>query len=254
MRKIAVFVALILAFGVACSNNQPQQSGTTPAGQQAAPGETAAPGATAAPPAAGAAAPAATQPPAAPPAQPAAPPKPAPPPEPKFKEVTVPAGTSLTVKLGTVVASDKSKVEDPVSGTLAAPVVVSGTTVIPAGAAISGSVLEANRSGRVKGKANVALSFDRVDIRGERQNIRTERISVEAESSTKKDVRRGAVGAGAGAIVGGIAGGGSGAAIGAGIGGAATVLATRGNEVELAAGTSVTAKLSEAIKVQVPND
>ena len=262
MSKLAVLVVLVSALSVACSNTQqPQQSG--PAAQQASPGETAgAPGAAAtAPPAAGAtaaAAPAAAQPPAAPPATapaaPAEPPKPAEPPAPKFQEVTVPAGTSIIVKLETRISSDQNKAEDTVRGTLAKPVVVSGTTVIPAGAAISGSVLEANRSGRVKGRANLALSFDRVDIRGERHDIRTERISMEAGASTKQDVKKGAVGAGVGAIVGGIAGGGSGAAIGAGVGGAGTVLATRGQEVELAPGTSITAKLSQGLKVQVPVD
>ncbi len=252
MSKLAVLVALVSALGVACSNTQqPQQSGTTPAAQAPAAESGQATPAGNAPGAAATAAPAAAQPSAAP-AKPAEPPKPAAPPAPKFKEVTIPAGTSIIVKLDTAVASDKSKVEDPVNGTLANPVVVSGTTVIPAGAAISGSVLEANRSGRVKGKANVALSFNRVDIRGERNDIRTERITVEAAASTKSDVKKGAVGAGVGAIVGGIAGGGSGAAIGAGVGGATTVLATRGQEVELAAGASVTAKLSDALKVQVP--
>jgi len=266
MRKLAVLVALVAALDVACSNTeQPQQSGTTPAqppaaeGRQATPGETAAaPGApaTTAPAASATAAPAAgaTAAPAAAPAAPTEPPKPAAPPPPQFREVTVPAGTSITLKLETRISSANSKAEDPVSGTLTKPVVVSGTTVIPAGASISGSVLEANRSGRVKGRANIALSFDRVDIRGERHDIRTERISMEAGSSTKQDVKKGAVGAGVGAIVGGIAGGGSGAAIGAGVGGAGTVLATRGQEVELAPGTSVTARLSQALMVQVPVD
>ena len=55
-----------------------------------------------------------------------------------------------------------------------------------------------------------------------------------------------------GAIVGGIAGGGSGAAIGATVGGAGTVLATKGHEVALPAGTRVTTRLLEAIKVEVP--
>jgi hypothetical protein len=65
-------------------------------------------------------------------------------------------------------------------------------------------------------------------------------------------VKRIAVGAGAGAIVGGIAGGGSGAAIGAGVGGAATVLATKGNEVQLATGTALTTRLMQPLRVQVP--
>ena len=52
--------------------------------------------------------------------------------------------------------------------------------------------------------------------------------------------------------MGGIAGGDAGAAIGAGVGGAATVLATKGNEVQLAAGTTLTTRLLDPVKVQVP--
>ena len=70
----------------------------------------------------------------------------------------------------------------------------------------------------------------------------------------KQDAKKGAVGAAAGAIIGGIAGGGSGAAIGAGVGGAGTVLATKGQEVRLEAGTTVSTTLSESVKVLVPLD
>ena len=62
-------------------------------------------------------------------------------------------------------------------------------------------------------------------------------------------------GAGIGAVIGGIVGGASGAAKGAAIGGAAgtgAVLATRGKEVELAAGTDLNTTLASPFDVRVP--
>ena len=73
-----------------------------------------------------------------------------------------------------------------------------------------------------------------------------------AITSTGSDAKKGAIGAGAGAIVGGIAGGGSGAAIGGAIGGAGAILATKGKEVEVPAGTMLTTKLVEPVKLLVP--
>jgi hypothetical protein len=177
---------------------------------------------------------------------------PAPAPAPKFREVTIPAETPISVTLVTPISSKTSKVEDQVRGTLAEAIIVDGTTVVPAGSEVVGAVIEAKESGRVKGRASVAVRFDRLAVRDESHRIRTAAIAREAASSTKSDVKKGAIGAGAGAIVGGIAGGGTGAAVGAGVGGAATVMATKGNEVELAVGTALRTRLLDEVKVQVP--
>jgi hypothetical protein len=178
----------------------------------------------------------------------------APPPErprPTFREVTVPAGTTLTIRLATPVASDTSKVEDRITGTLAKAITAEGTTAVPAGSELTGTVVAANESGRVKGRASLTLAFDRINVEGERQSIQTARIVREAAADKKSDIKKGGIGAGVGAIVGGIAGGGKGAAIGAGVGGAGTVLATKGNEVRLGPGATVTTTLEEPITVRV---
>ena len=73
----------------------------------------------------------------------------------------------------------------------------------------------------------------------------------EAAADTKSDVKKGGLGAGAGAIVGGVVGGGKGAAIGAVAGGAGTVLATKGNEVEIPSGTVVSVLLQDPITLRV---
>jgi hypothetical protein len=188
---------------------------------------------------------------------PAPAPAPAPPPEPpapKFREVTIPTGTALSVTLATPLASDTSMPEDRVKGALAQSIVISGTTVVPKGADLSGSVVEANGSKRVKGKASIVFQFDHLMVRGENHRIAASRVKQEAAANTKQDAKKGAVGGGLGAVVGGIAGGGKGAAIGAVAGSAGTVLATKGNEVELEAGTVVSTTLQEPLKVLVPVD
>ena len=196
-------------------------------------------------------APATAAPPGAPQSQ-AAPPAPASPPAPTYRDVTVPANTTLSVKLETPVASDTSEVEDKVRGTLARPIVIGGETIVPAGADLAGTVTESSRSGRVKGRALVAFVFDRLTVGGESHRIEATRVAREAEAGTKDDVKKGALGAGAGAIVGGIAGGGKGAAIGAAVGGTGTVLVTRGKEVRLPAGSTVSTSLRSPLTVRVP--
>jgi hypothetical protein len=241
----------------ACSGSSPSQSSTS-AGNKAAPAPTAdsapQPAQPAAAPEAKGAAPASPASPAAQTGQPGSPatPEPAVIPAPTFQEITIPADTSLTITLVTPIASDTSKVEDQVRGTLAKPLVLSGKTVVPTGAEVVGSILEAERSGRVKGRASIAFQFERLVVRGESHAIRTVRIAREAAADRKGDVKKGGIGAGVGAVIGGIAGGGKGAAIGGVIGGTGAVVATRGKEVRLPAGSTVTTRLRGPLTMQVP--
>jgi hypothetical protein len=157
--------------------------------------------------------------------------------------------------LTTSVASDTSKVEDVVRAALAKPVVIDGTEGLPKGAELVGSVTEAERSGRVKGRASVAFRFQRLTAWDETHDIQTARIAREAASTKKEDATKVGIGAGAGALIGAIAGGGKGAAIGSAVGagaGTGAVMATRGDEVSLPAGTTVTATLQEPLTVRVP--
>ena len=245
MIKSIVALTLSSICAMACSQPQPAQSATpgqvaSPAPAQAQP-EASKPTGAAAPQSTAAAA-------AAAPAQSPSNPEPAPP---AFREVTVPAGTSLSVTLLSTVASNKSKVEDPIKGSIAKAVTISGVTALPAGTQILGSVTEAEESGRVKGKASVAFRFDRLVVDGETVRVQTATVEREAAADTKSDVKKGGLGAGAGAIVGGVVGGGKGAAIGAVAGGAGAVLATKGNEVEIPSGTVVSVLVQDPITVRV---
>jgi hypothetical protein len=171
-----------------------------------------------------------------------------------FKEVTIPSGTTLRLSLQSAVASDTSRVEQPVRATLRSPVSVNGQVVVPAGSEVGGVVTEAEESGRVKGRARVAMRFNSLHAAGESYDIRTSGYAQEAAATKKQDAEKIAIGAGAGAALGAILGGGSGAAKGAAIGGAGgtgVVLATKGKEVRLGPGAAITTRLTAPLTVRV---
>lgn len=173
---------------------------------------------------------------------------------PQYREVTLPAGTTLRLRLQSAVASDSSRVEDAVRAELREAVVVDGATVLPAGTALTGVVTDVERSGRVKGRARIAYRFNAISYDGERYDVTTAPVAHEAEATKGEDATKIAVGAGAGAAIGALLGGGDGAAKGAAIGGAAgtgTVLATRGEEVRLGPGASVTTRLTAPLTVRL---
>jgi hypothetical protein len=173
---------------------------------------------------------------------------------PRFREVTLPAGTTLRLQLQSAVASDSSRVEDTVRAELRDAVSVDGASVLPAGTELVGNVTAVERSGRVKGRARIAYRFNELSYGGERYDIATAPLSHQAEATKGEDATKIAIGAGAGAAIGALLGGGDGAAKGAAIGGAAgtgTVLATRGEEVRLGPGAAVTTRLTAPVTVRV---
>ncbi len=173
---------------------------------------------------------------------------------PQYREVTLPEGTTLRLELTSAVASDTSSVEDAVRAELRQPVSVGSTEVLPAGTEVVGSVTNVERSGRVKGRARVAYRFNSLSHAGEQYDISTAALSHQAEATKGEDATKIAVGAGAGAAIGALLGGGDGAAKGAAIGGGAgtgVVLATRGEEVRLGPGASVTTTLTAPLTMRV---
>ncbi len=177
-------------------------------------------------------------------------------PAPTFEEVTIPEGTVLHLRLENAVASDTSRVEDPVTASMTKPIVINGVEAIPEGSSVKGVVTDAQPSGRVKGRAQLAFRFNSLTTAsGQEHRISTNPVAMEAESTVKKDALKVGVGAGAGAIIGGIVGGGKGAAIGTAVGGGAgtaSVLATKGKEVRLGPGATVNVKLQQPLVVRVP--
>ncbi len=176
---------------------------------------------------------------------------------PAFDEVTVPAGTELSLVLDTPVASDASSVEGAVSAHLSKAISVNGIAAVPVGSVVAGTVTDVERAGKVKGLAHIAFRFHeltRTDD-SERYRIETSSVSRTARATKGKDAVKVGGGALGGAIVGGIVGGKKGAAIGTAAGagaGGAVVMSTRGEEVRLGRGATVSVRLSQPITIRVP--
>lgn len=176
--------------------------------------------------------------------------------EPAARDITIPAGTSMRVVLDTAVSSDTSRAEDRVTAHLARPIVVHGETALAAGSRIGGVVTAATRSGKVKGRAHVALAFESVSPAGEDQRyaIRTTALGRTAAATKQKDALEIGAPAAGGALIGALVGGKKGALVGTAVGGGAgtaVVLSTRGKEVHLRKGTALTLKLAAPLTVRV---
>ncbi len=164
----------------------------------------------------------------------------------------VPANTVLTVELSNRLSTDVSQRGDRFEARVIEPQEF-------AGAIVSGRISNLQRPGKSRGRAQLQLDFDQIQLHpnGDSQNFNAQVIEVvnrggsdnvgdvdaeggvRGKDSTKDDVAKVGAGAGIGAVIGAIAGGGKGAAIGAIIGGgagSAGVLTQRGKDIRLDAG------------------
>lgn len=182
--------------------------------------------------------------------------QPAPKPERRASEakpVVIPAGAVLTVRLDQAVGSKISNSGDSFSATLAQPVVVNGATVIPAGAAAQGTVVQAAPLGRFKGGALLRLALTSVTIHGVAHDVQTATVSRSEKGKGKRSAVMIGGGAGLGALIGGLTGGGKGAAIGAAAGagaGTAGTAFTGNKNIELPAESTVSFSLTRPLQVR----
>lgn len=173
--------------------------------------------------------------------------------KPKIETVTIPEGTALTVRLGEAVGSKISQPGQSFSATLADAIEVGGKTVIPAGAAATGTVVDAKPLGRFKGGASLTLQLTSITVHGAEHQIQTSAVSQTEKGKGKRTAVLAGGGAGLGALIGGLTGGGKGAAIGAAAGagaGGAGAAFTGNKEIVMPAESAVTFKLSQALEVK----
>lgn len=161
----------------------------------------------------------------------------------------IPNGTRLTAVLRNRIATNVSQAGDRFTMEVTSPNQYSG-------AIITGRITQAEGSGRVSGRANLAMDFESIQYRGRTYSFAGiidsareadgDTINVNNEGTvrdgnqTTRTVTRAGIGAVIGALIGAIAGGGDGAAVGAAVGagaGAGSVLIQGRDNLKLEPGT-----------------
>ncbi len=183
----------------------------------------------------------------------------------------IPAGAHVALQLVNTVDTRTAKEGDYVYLRTASPIAAGGHILVPVGSYVRAVVSSARRSGRVSGRAELAIRIETLTLpEGKEIRINPHVSSVDSAGSTQKvdvkegDIKQGpghdvdaarvATTAATGAAIGGLAeqswsGAGIGGAAGAGAG-LAIVLLTRGKEVELRQGTTVDVAFDRAIPLE----
>ena len=171
--------------------------------------------------------------------------------------LTIADGESLALELGTAISTETADNGDRFTARLTKTILVGEREALPKGTELSGHIAHAQRSDKVKGRAELILELDRLVLPdGEELMIEAEPMRFEAKSTKKKDAAKIGGASGLGALVGAIVGGKKGAAIGAGVGagaGTGVVLSTRGDEIHLPEGTQLETKLMKSVTFELPD-
>ena len=172
----------------------------------------------------------------------------------------IPQGAHVLLRMENSVNTRTAKEGDFVYLRTAVPIANSGDVAVPTGSYVQGVVSMSKQSGRVKGRAQLAIRLETLTLASGKvykfaphvssvdsgetgQKVVGSEDAIEQAPGKGQDAQRIAILAGSGAGIGGIADRSwKGAGIGAGVGsavGLATVLLTRGREVELRQGSTL---------------
>jgi len=182
----------------------------------------------------------------------------------------IPQGSHVALRLVNSISTRTAKEGDYVYMKTATPIAADGSIVIPEGSFVQAVVTHSVRSGRIKGRAELAIRIETLtlpsgkvikttphlaslDSGGTDQKVKKENQIEQGSSHGADAVTVGRM-AGAGAAIGGIAdrswkgagiGGGAGSAVGL-----AEVLLTRGKEVELHQGSTIDVVFDRSVPVE----
>jgi type IV secretion system protein VirB10 len=182
----------------------------------------------------------------------------------------IPKGSHALLKMVNSISTRTAREGDYVYMRTATPIVAENEIVIPENSYVQGVVTHSKRPGRVTGTAELSIRIETltlatgkvikvrptmrsIDSEGTDQKVVGNENEVKQGASKGKDAETIATTGGAGAAIGGLAdrswkGAGIGAGAGAGVG-LATVLLTRGREVELKQGTTIDVIFEHAVPI-----
>jgi hypothetical protein len=164
----------------------------------------------------------------APPPPPTAAPAPPPP-----MQATLPAGSSISVRLIDAIDVDKTAAGETFRASLDDPIIINGQVVVPRGAPAMLEAAKVEQSGKMSGSDKITLKLNTITIKNREYQVVASYAEQKGSGEGKKTAKKVVGGAGLGALIGGIAGGGKGAGIGALSGAALGTAISAGGEEHL---------------------
>jgi hypothetical protein len=176
---------------------------------------------------------------------------PQPPPAPV--NATIPAGTTLAIRIDQRISVKTSRVGDTFTGEIVDPVLASDNNVlIPKGALVGGVVDAAHRRGHFKGRSLLELRLTSLTMNGTQYPLTTRDLARSKKGKGKRSTAMIAGGSGLGMLVGGVASGGTGLLVGGLVGGGAGTAAaglTGNRDIDIPAETIVHFRLADDLVV-----
>ena len=172
----------------------------------------------------------------------------------KPKMETVPQGGIIEVRLDQSLASNRSRPGDAFAASVARPVEVDGKVVIPQGTPVTGRVVYARRSGRLRGVAQLRLTLDSLQMNQTAYELQTNTVGRHGGNHKKRNFALIGGGGGGGAIIGALVAGGKGALIGGPVGagvGTAVAAITGKKDFVLPAETRLSFRLHQPVTLPV---
>jgi hypothetical protein len=181
----------------------------------------------------------------------ASPSRPEPAAMPQQKMITVPAGTTILVRMLDTVDSSKNPPGSRFTATLETNLVVNGSVIVPQGNTVYGRLAQAKQAGRATGSSELQLELTDIVVHGTAYPLLTSDYQVKGSSSGKRSAKRLLGGAGLGAAIGAVAGNaGKGAAIGATVGAVGSV-AQKGQSVNVPSETLLEFRLQQPASLPI---
>src|SRR5579863_5171110 len=168
--------------------------------------------------------------------------------------VSIPAGTSLAVRVDQRISVKTSRPGETFTGEIVVPVTASdGNLLVPKGSRVKGVIDAAHKRGHFKGASMLELRLTAITLNGTEYPLRSRDLTERKKGKGKRSAALIGGGSGLGMLVGGLAGGGAGLVIGGLAGGGAGTAAaglTGNRDLDIPAETVVHFKLAGDLVVQ----
>jgi hypothetical protein len=132
-----------------------------------------------------------------------------------LRQVTVPAGTRVLIRMIDSVDSSKQTTGYRFTASLETNLQAGNVLVAPRGTIVYGRLASASSAGRMSGSSELGLELTDILMDGTAYPLLTTMYQINGSGEGSKTAKKVVGGAGLGALIGGIAGGGKGAGIGA---------------------------------------